>query len=232
VFGFSVVAAAAITAGVWLVIYETRPAGDLGQHGKLLRGYAELLAQPRFLALVLQTGFATGTFLIVATASSTLMKELLDRPATEFGLYFVLLPLGFMSGTMLSSRLGNRAPTEIMVLAGSFVCLAAVAVQAALLMSLPPAPLMFFIPGAFVTMSQGIALPYAQAGAMGTVPRLAGTAAGIGAFVQQVLGAAFAQLYGLIADGTPRPMIVATAVCAALGVAAGAAAFVLSRRRH
>jgi len=104
-------------------------------------------------------------------------------------------------------------------------------VQAVLLTSLPPAPLMLFIPGAFVTMSQGIALPYAQAGAMGTIPRLAGTAAGIGVFVQQVLGAAFAQLYGLIADGTPRPMLVATLLCAALGVVAGGAAFALSRRK-
>src|SRR5262249_57381085 len=165
-----------------------------------------------------------GTFLIVATASSTLMKELLGRPATEFGLYFVLLPLGFMSGTMISSRLGDRAPTELMVLVGSLVCLAAIAVQATLLSSVPPAPLMLFLPGAFVTMAQGIALPYAQAGAMRTVPRLAGTAAGIGVFVQQVLGATFAQLYGLIADGTPRPMVLATTLCAALGVAAGGAA--------
>src|SRR5262249_17875701 len=151
-----------------------------------------------FVALVLQTGFATGTFLIVSTASSTLMKELLGRPATEFGLYFVMLPLGFMTGTMISSRLGNRAATETMVLSGSLVCLAAVAIQGLLLVSLPPAPLMLFLPGAFVTMSQGIALPYAQAGAIGTIPRLAGTAAGIGVFVQQVLGAMFSQLYGLI----------------------------------
>src|SRR5215472_17651372 len=110
-----------------------------------MRSYAELLTQPRFLALVLQTGFATGTFLIVSSASSTLMKELLGRPATEFGLYFVLLPLGFMTGTMISSRLGNRAPTEIMVLVGSLVCLAAIAIQATLLLSVPPAPLMFFL---------------------------------------------------------------------------------------
>ncbi len=231
VFGFSVAAAAAITAGAWLVIYETRPAGEPGQHGKVLRGYAELLVQPRFVALVAQTGFATGTFLIVSTASATLMKELLARPATEFGLYFVLLPFGFMTGTMISSRLGNRANTETMVLTGSLVCLAAALVQALLLISLPPTPLMFFIPGAFVTMSQGIALPYAQAGAIGTIPRLAGTASGIGVFVQQVLGAMFAQLYGLIADGTPRPMIVATTLCAGLGVAAGAAAYGLSRQR-
>ena len=230
VFAFSAVAAVAITVGVWLVIYETRPAGEAGRHGNVLGSYAELLTQPRFVVLVLQTGFATGTFLIVATASSTLMKELLGRPATEFGLYFVMLPLGFMSGTMISSRLGNRARTEAMVLTGSLVCLAAAVVQAALLLSFPPVPLMFFLPGAFVTLAQGIALPYAQAGAMGTVPRLAGTAAGIGVFVQQVLGASFAQLYGLIADGTPRPMVAATTLCAALGVAAGAAAFMLSRR--
>jgi DHA1 family bicyclomycin/chloramphenicol resistance-like MFS transporter len=117
-----------------------------------------------------------------------------------------------------------------MVLTGSLVCLAAALVQAVLLLVLAPAPLLFFLPGFFVTLSQGIALPYAQAGAMGTIPRLAGTAAGIGVFVQQAVGAVFSQFYGLIADGTPRPMLVATVLCAGLGVAAGGAAFALSRR--
>ena len=230
VFAFALVAGSAITATVYAVVYETRPAAAASPAGSVLRGYGELLAQPRFTALVLQTGFATATFLIVGSAAATLMKELLGRPATEFGLYFVLLPLGFMSGTIVSSRLGNRARTEAMVLAGSLICLAAVAVQAALLLTLPPAPLMFFLPGAVVTMAQGIALPYAQAGAMATIPRLAGTAAGIGVFVQQVAGALFAQLYGIIADGTPRPMIIATGLSAVLGVAAGAAAYLAARR--
>jgi DHA1 family bicyclomycin/chloramphenicol resistance-like MFS transporter len=230
VFAFALVAGIAIAAMVNAVVYETRPATAASPAGSVLRGYGELLSQPRFTALVLQTGFATATFLIVGSASATLMKELLGRPATEFGLYFVLLPLGFMSGTMISSRLGNRAKTEAMVLAGALLSLAAVAVQAALLLLLPPAPLMFFLPGAVVTMAQGIALPYAQAGAMATIPRLAGTAAGIGVFVQQVAGALFAQLYGLIADGTPRPMMVATGLAAALGVAAGAVAYGAARR--
>ncbi|HEY4918813.1 MAG TPA: MFS transporter [Xanthobacteraceae bacterium] len=231
VFAFALAAGAAITATVYAVVYETRPAAAASPDGGVLRGYGELLAQPRFMALVLQTGFATATFLIVGSASATLMKELLGRPATEFGLYFVLLPLGFMSGTMISSRLGNGARTEAMVLAGALICLAAVAVQAALLLTLPPAPLMFFLPGAVVTMAQGIALPYAQAGAMATIPRLAGTAAGIGVFVQQVAGALFAQLYGIIADGTPRPMIIATALSATLGVVAGGAAYLASGRQ-
>jgi DHA1 family bicyclomycin/chloramphenicol resistance-like MFS transporter len=231
VFGFALLAGAAIAAAVHGVIHETRPPGAAHHDGGVLRGYGALFAQPRFTALVLQTGFSTGAFLIVGTASATLMKELLGRPATEFGLYFVLLPMGFLAGSAIASRTGARASTEVMVLAGSLLCLAAAAGQAVLLLTLAPTPLMFFLPGAIITMSQGISLPYAQAGAMATIPRLAGTAAGIGVFVQQLCGAFFAQLYGAVADGTPRPMIAAVTMSAALGVAAGGIAYAQSRRR-
>src|SRR3977135_1909565 len=141
-----------------------------GRRAVLLSGLGFFLAQPRFTALVLQTGFSTGTFMILGSAASTLMKELLGRPATEFGIYFVLLPIGFISGPLISSRLGNRASTEAMVLIGSLLCLAAVAIQAVLLLSGHVSPLAFFLPWLSVTMAQGIALPYAQAGAMATIP--------------------------------------------------------------
>jgi DHA1 family bicyclomycin/chloramphenicol resistance-like MFS transporter len=229
VFGFALLAGAVITASAYWVIYETRPIGEARGGDNVLQSYARLIAQPRFTALVLQTGFSTGTFMILGSASSTLMKELLGRPATEFGIYFVLLPIGFISGTLISSRLGNRASTEAMVLIGSLLCLAAVTIQAVLLLSGHVSPLAFFLPGLFVTMAQGIALPYAQAGAMATIPRLAATAAGIGVFVQQFCGGAFAQLYGLVADGTPVPMVAATLLSAVLGVIAGAIAYGLAR---
>ena len=229
VFGFALLAGAVITASAYWVIYETRPIGEARNGDNVLQSYARLLAQPRFTALVLQTGFSTGTFMILGSAASTLMKELLGRPATEFGIYFVLLPIGFISGTLISSRLGNRASTEAMVLIGSLLCLAAVTIQAVLLLSGHVSPLAFFLPGLFVTMAQGIALPYAQAGAMATIPRLAATAAGIGVFVQQFCGGAFAQLYGLVADGTPAPMVAATLLSAVLGVIAGAIAYGLAR---
>jgi len=229
VFAFALLVGAVITASAYWVIYETRPIGEARGGDNVLQSYARLLAQPRFTALVLQTGFSTGTFMILGSAASTLMKELLGRPATEFGIYFVLLPIGFISGTLISSRLGNRASTEAMVLIGSLLCVAAVGVQAVLLLSGHVTPLAFFLPGLFVTMAQGIALPYAQAGAMATIPRLAATAAGIGVFVQQFCGGIFAQLYGLVADGTPAPMVATTLLSAVLGVIAGAVAYGLSR---
>jgi MFS transporter, DHA1 family, multidrug resistance protein len=229
VFAFALLIGAVITASAYLVIYETRPVGEARGGDNVLQSYARPLAQPRFTALVLQTGFSTGTFMILGSAASTLMKELLGRPATEFGIYFVLLPIGFISGTLISSRLGNRASTEAMVLTGSLLCVAAVGIQAVLLLSGHVTPLAFFLPGLFVTMAQGIALPYAQAGAMATIPRLAATAAGIGVFVQQFCGGVFAQLYGLVADGTPAPMVATTLLSAVLGVIAGAIAYALSR---
>jgi hypothetical protein len=60
---------------------------------------------------------------------------------------------------------------------------------------------------------------------MGTIPRLAGTASGASVFVQNFCGAVFAQFYGLVADGTPEPMILITALGSFLCLVAGALLF-------
>ena len=116
-----------------------------------------LFRRLRFNAFVLQSGFNTGAFMVMASASASLMTELLHRPATEFGLYFMLFPVGFFTGNFISTRIGNRVSTETMVLAGSLLAMATVGAQALVLSSGCVTPLAFFIPGFFITMAQGIA---------------------------------------------------------------------------
>jgi DHA1 family bicyclomycin/chloramphenicol resistance-like MFS transporter len=169
--------------------------------------------------------------LIVATASSSLMKELLHRPATEFGLYFAMVPAGFVIGTIISSRVGNHASVERMILIGASIALIAVSVQSSLLLSGYISPLVLFLPGSFITLAQGLSLPFAQAGAMATVPRLAGTAAGIGVFAQNFCGAGFAQFYGILADGSPIPMVEMTAVTVVLGLISAAVPSFMARSK-
>jgi MFS transporter, DHA1 family, multidrug resistance protein len=65
---------------------------------------------------------------------------------------------------------------------------------------------------------------------MATAPKLAGTAAGVGVFVQNFVGAMFAQLYGVLADGTPVPLIQTIAASATLGVIVGVLPFLMRRR--
>ena len=108
-----------------------------------------------------------------------------------------------------------------MVLIGSLLTMASVGTQAALLAGGWVTPLAFFIPGTFVTMAQGISLPYGQVGAMAEIPRFAGTAAGIGVFMQNFCAAISTQVYGFLADGTPRPMWLMAMACAFLTLVAG-----------
>ena len=223
VFGFAIVAGGAITLTAYRVMVETHPAdkrivSDVG----VIRSYAALFSRLRFNAFVLTSGFNTGAFMVMASAAASLMTELLHRPATEFGLYFLLFPIGFFTGNFISTRIGNRVSTETMVLAGSLLALAAVAGQALVLSYGFVVPLAFFLPGTFITMAQGIAMPYAQVGAMAEIPRFAGTAAGVGVFMQNFGAAVFAQLYGVFADGTPRPMIAIAVLCGVLTLITGA----------
>lgn len=222
VFGFSFLAGALIAFGAWRVIYETRPPAPEGAApaGNPLRDYAALFADLRFSSFVLQTGANTAAFLVAASATSFLMKEMLQRPAAEFGLWFLMFPFGYLLGNFCSSRIGARASNEWMVLAGSLLALTAILIQSGILASGRLEPLAIFAPCFFITFAQGLSLPYAQAGAIGAIPRIAGTAAGVGVFVQNMMGAVFAQIYGLLADGTVWPILSVTIACGVLGVAA------------
>lgn len=128
-FAFASLAGIAVLIGTYLVVPEMGEQKETNRGSSMTAGLRELMRYPRFWALVIQTGCSTGTFLTLATASSTFMKEFLHRPATEFGLYFAMVPIGFVIGTIISSRIGNRAPAERMVLIGSSISLVAVLAQ-------------------------------------------------------------------------------------------------------
>jgi DHA1 family bicyclomycin/chloramphenicol resistance-like MFS transporter len=226
VFGFALVAGGAITLTAYMVIVETHPLSNRNlSDATVIQGYVALIRRLRFNAFVLQSGFNTGAFMVMASASASLMTELLHRPATEFGLYFLLFPIGFFTGNLISTRVGSRVSIETMVLMGSVLALATVSGQALVLSYGWVTPFAFFIPGFFITMSSGIAMPYAQVGAMVEIPRFAGTAAGVGVFMQNFCAAVFSQLYGMLADGTARPMIVIAVLCGIVTLIVGAIPF-------
>ena len=223
VFIFSFVCAAVISVGAFVLVPETRPPGEAASNARvnIVCSYKELFSSARFTAFVFQTGMSSAVFYTMATGASLLMKDILDRPASDFGLWFGLFPLGFFTGNLVSSRVGNKFSVEAMVFAGSLIGMLTTLTQAIALSSGYVSPLTLFLPGFFITFSQGIALPFAQSGAMSTVPRLAGTASGIGVFLQTFLGAIFAQSFGFMSNGTIWPLVIVTCVGSALVLLAG-----------
>lgn len=230
VFGFAFAAGILILVAAYVTLYETHGQDKRAAQGPgILRGFGQLLKRPLFMAYVLQSGLSSGAFFGLASGSAFLMMDYLGRPATEYGFYFLLFATGYCLGNWISSRLSGRVAIDHMVLAGSIIMVSAVAVLIGFMAAGIVTPLAIFLPGLFVSMSQGIAMPNAQAGAIRTVPELAGTAAGIGVFSQLFCGGLFSQAYGFLADGTPGPVLLIVATGAVLCLVFGVAAFVLNR---
>jgi DHA1 family bicyclomycin/chloramphenicol resistance-like MFS transporter len=230
-FWLAATAGVLITTASCVLLYETHPKEDIQRKPSgFLQDYVALFSHVRFSAFVLQTGFSSGLFYAMAAAASFLMKDYLGRSATEFGTYFMAFPIGFFLGNLLSSRLSPRFGIENMVLAGSVINFLAIVLQSASILAGYLSPLVIFLPGFLITFGQGIALPNAQVGAMRVIPGLSGTAAGIGVFFQAFLGAVFAQIYSLLADGTPIPMVATVSAGSILVLVAGVIPFILKHR--
>ena len=229
-FMFALVLGTIITAGAWAILYETHTGPRTALEPRaVLRGFVDPFRNPLFSAFVLQTGFSSGVFFMLTSATAVIMKETLGRPATDYGMFFLLLPFGFLSGNLISSRLSGRITIEKMVLAGSCLLALSVVVQAALLLAGIVTPWTLFGPMFFMTLAQGISLPSAQAGAIAMVPGSIGTAAGLGVFVQMFIGAAMAQIYGLVASASVVPLVTLSLTNAACVMIAGLLPFYLAR---
>ncbi len=234
VFIFAFVCGLVIAIAAYLLVPETRPAAEAASNVRIgvVSSYRELFASARFTAFVFQTGMSSAVFYTMASAASLLMKDMLDRPASDFGLWFGLFPLGFFMGNFISSRIGRRVSIETMVLTGSLLGMATTLTQSAFLAADIVTPMTLFLPGFFITFSQGISLPFAQSGAMAIIPRLVGTASGVGVFLQTFLGAIFAQTFGLLSNQTVWPLIAVTLTGSALVLIAGSLPWLEKRRKR
>jgi len=219
-----------ITGLAYFVISEThhRPQNSPNR-SSLFSGYGRLFKNVDFTAYVLQSGFCSGAFFTMAPAAAFLMSDYLGRPATEYGLYFLFFPVGYWMGNFVSSRLSGRIAIDVMVFAGSTLLILTALALAVLMVFGFVSPLTIFIPGFLLTFAQGMALPNAQAGALSVDRDLAGTAAGIGTFMQFFWAAIFTQLYSILDDGTPIPMVITVSIAAGLSFTAGVIPFLRAR---
>ena len=188
--------------------------------GKMLRGFGRLLARPIFCGYAFNAAFSLSVFFAFISGAPYVMVDILHRPASEYGFYFILTAIGFMSGSFVAARISERVGIDRMILAGSALSLVTVAGTAVLLAAGLWHPLTLFGPASVAAFATGLSMPNAQAGAISINPKAAGSASGLLGFIQMAVGAGVAQTVGTIHDGTPYPMIAVMLVCAGLGLAA------------
>jgi len=210
IFGLSLILGLVVATLAWATMRGGEKAsGSVAGFADMLRGYGRLIRSPVYIGFVLQGGFGSGSFFSFMAVGPFLMVEVLDRPATEFGAYFALVTLVFMSGNFFGGRLSNRIGLERMVVVGGIaaVTCAAVGLGAFALFGLGVA--VMFGTSFFISFGNGLTMPNSQAGALNVMPELAGTASGAAAFIQTIFGAIFAQAVASIIDPSGAALFVA-----------------------
>ncbi len=120
-----------------------------------------------------------------------------------------------MVGNFVAARYSARIGADRMILLGSLGSLAGTLRDPGAGARRLWTPWALFLPTSFGAFAQGVALPNTQAAFVSVDPQAAGTASGLGGFLQMGLAAVVAQIVGSIQDGTPYPMAIGMSLCAA-----------------
>lgn len=164
----------------------------------LLEGYRWLVRRRRFWLYTLTLAFTSCVFFSFLGGAPYLMVEVMGRSPIEYGVWFIIVSLGWMAGNFLSGRYSQRLGVDLLLLAGSL--LAAVASLVGLLLGTTGTlqPWMIFVPMTFAAMGNGMTMPNGFAAVVSLNPRVAGAAAGLAGCLQIGAGAVATQAVGIL----------------------------------
>jgi len=196
------------------------------------REYPELLLSPRFWGYSLSSAFSSGAFFAYLGGAPFIGTEVFGMSATEVGFYFGAPALGYFLGNFLSGRYSVRFGVNRMVLWGTWLNAAGVALSAALFLIGSGTAFSFFGLMTFVGLGNGMTIPNATSGALSVRPHLAATAAGLSGAIMLGGGAGLSALAGtlLTVETGAMPLLFLMFVTAVLAIAA--IALVIWRERQ
>ena len=211
-------------------IPETRAPQAAGQGGGagLATELAGMLTDRRLLvyvAVLVTTQVGVYAFI---SASPYLIVELLGRSATEYGMFFIVITLGFLGGSFLSTRISHRLGSDRTIVMGLVLFVLAWAALAGFVISGQWTPITLFGPATLLTLTNGLIQPNAHAAAITRATASKGAATSLTGFAQIMAGAAGLQIMAFAQsdEGSPLAMV-AVIGCAAL--CSSALAWVLVR---
>jgi DHA1 family bicyclomycin/chloramphenicol resistance-like MFS transporter len=169
--------------------------------------FGQLLRNPAFCGFALQSAFCLASFFSFAAAAPYVVIVVMERSASAYGLFFIVISLAFMLGNFVAGRISERVGVERMVVIGSSLAVLATLSCLLAITLFGWVPWALFGPCILLAIGNGFSVPNAMAGAISVEPRAAGAASGLAGFLQMLTAAVFAQLSGMWQNGTPFPMV-------------------------
>lgn len=159
-------------------------------------GYLQLLFNRRFAGFMLGGACCTTVLFPYLATVAYIVHGQMGLPVSAIGWFAAVTIVGATVGTLLTRRFASVRPPEFFLMAGVGlqVAMAVTFLVVNALGALTPASLVAIT--VTMIMGSGIASPAALSRAMGVVPSLAGSAAGVYGFTQMAIGALATFLVG------------------------------------
>jgi DHA1 family bicyclomycin/chloramphenicol resistance-like MFS transporter len=191
---------------------------------QMIKVFGTLIISPAFSGYAFHTAFSSVIFFTFISAAPYVMADIMARPATEYGLYFILISIGFMFGNFTTSRLCMTWGINRMILIGTMFSVTGLLIAYGFIANGCLTPLRLFVAVGIAIVGNGMSMPNTQAAAINAFPKFAGSASGLSGFLQMFLSAVSSQLVASLYDGTAFPMIylmMAASVLSMISFAAG-----------
>ncbi len=223
---FTVTAALALLVGALVVglLRETHSFDARAQfrEGSIARsalgGLRRVAQSRRFWGYTLISTFSMAIFFAFVSGAPYLMNGLLQRPPSEYGLWFLGVPGLFAVGSFAATRLLNTLGLDRSIMLGGIMGAMTLAVAAALYGLFDLTPALLFVPAYAIAFFQGMIIPNGVAGAINASPGAFGAASGLIGFVQMTVSAAAAQISGAIVGDSIWPLVAIMAVGSGLAL--------------
>lgn len=198
---------ALFAACLFFAAWKWLPARRLGEQfgarpwTELFHGYARLVREPVFLVYVVMLASTTTTFYTFLGGAPMVLKGYGVTPE-HVGWYIMCIPMSYIVGNMLTSRLVRRWHDRSIMLLGQCFTVFSLLLVLGLALAQVRTPLALSLPLVFLGIGHGLLAPPTLTGTVGLVPALAGSAAAVAGLVQQLMGATGGFLVGLVShDG-------------------------------
>ncbi|HEU4985659.1 MAG TPA: multidrug effflux MFS transporter [Rhizobiaceae bacterium] len=195
-------------AVVFLDLGETNKARSASL-ARQMGNYPQLFGSRRFWGYTATAAFTSGSFFAFLGGGPYVATEILHLSPSAYGLYFVLLSVGYMLGNYVSARHSRIIGINRMMLLGNIISTAGVLLSMLLFAAGYFHALALFGPIFFVGVGNGVTMPNANAGIVSVRPHLAGSASGLGGSLQIGGGAALSVISGalLSQESGPSPLL-------------------------
>lgn len=203
VYGWQATFGLTLIFGVVAIFIVYFDLGETNRHrtedlGAQFRAYPQLVRSRPFWGYALTSAFTSGAFFAFVGGAPYVSSEMLGMSPSQYGFYFAVLGVGYLTGNFLSGRYASRFGIRRMIVAGNAVAVCGALVSFGLFLSGIVHPLSLFGPMALMGVGNGLTLPSANAGMVSVEPGLAGSASGLGGAMQMSSGAALSVVSGML----------------------------------